>query len=126
MIMPRLVLPSPLTSIVPVLKEPVPEDRILPAEVSIARPMAESTPVLEIYPLLSTKLLEFKVTAAVELVWIAILPPESMVKSPLLAVVSAVLVPLDISVAACADTMTAPATRTNETAQSIRRRINQP
>jgi hypothetical protein len=80
---------------------------------------------LEIYPLLSTKLLEFKVTAAVELVWIAILLPESMVMSPLLAVVSAVLVPLDISVAACADTVTAPASGTNETAQSIRRCINQ-
>src|SRR4051794_14025548 len=102
MTMPRLPVPLPPTSMVPVDKKPL-DDRILPAVVSIRTATPLSVLVLERAPLLVTVLAELRVMAGVPEVAMLIPPVASMTILPLEEVLRAVLVLVVTVVSARAD-----------------------
>ena len=119
--MPSLPVPLPPRLMVLVEANPAEGGKMLPPLVSIRTPMALSTLVLPMAPLLVTELAELMVIGAVLDCWIETEPVVSMVMLPLVAVVSAVEVALEISVSACPGTAIAAASRAAAAAESIKR-----
>ena len=118
--MPRLLLPLPPRSMVPVEAKPAAGVMMLPRLVSMATPMALSVPVLAMKPLLMTELLLLRVTAATSGVVMPTPPPASMVILPLVMVLIAVEVLVLISVSARA-VARAAASMAAAAAESIKR-----
>src|ERR1700761_1656766 len=103
MTMPRLLVPLPLRSMLPVEARPDEGGKMFPLVVSIRTPRPPSALTLEIDPLLTNELLESMVTTGAEAVEMAILDPLSMVILPLVEVKSAAEVLVLTSVSARAD-----------------------
>src|ERR1700727_1344188 len=121
MTMPRVPVPCPRRSRVPVEPKPAVPGLMLPPLVSIVTPMPLLTPALEMVPLLVSELLELMVTAAVLLVPMATLPVASMVMLPLVEVSSGVEVAVKSAVSARAQAAGAAASRAAAAAESIKR-----
>ena len=118
--MPRLPVPLPARSMVPVEEKPVTGGNSTPplALVSISTPVALAVPVLAIKPLLVTELLELMVIVGLAAV-MPTPPLAPMEMLPDVAVVSAVEVLVVISTSACAPVATA--SRAAAAAESIKR-----
>ena len=117
--MPRLPVPLPARSMVPVEIRPAEGGNRLPPEVSIRIPTASVVPVLAMKPLLFRDLLELIVTTGVAAVVRPMPPLVAMEISPALEVTSAVLVLVVILVSARA--AATAASRAAAAAESIKR-----